>query len=527
MMKHRITEFLLFCLAALLILTLSSLPTWTGYSAQDNKHSFVGIFDDHPDFSLHIATMQAGIQGDWSYRMRFTTEEQKPVVMKMFYIVLGHISKTLHLQPETTYHLFRWIFGFTALLAIFLLCKKVLKRKAVYWSAFFLVVLGSGLGWLELMTGWTPAGVDPVDFRSIDAYFLYSIAVFPHFSFQITLMAISLVLYLDFLETRCWKYIAAIVVSCVFVQFVNPVSLFVVDIAFFFFTLVHFLNDRNKKPSSWLALMIVAVGQIPLLAYNLVVLVTDPVWRLFSEQNITLSPPLVTLLLGFAFLWPFAIIGCTDAMKRKDPALIGLAGWAILAICCAYLPLNIQFRFMLGLSIPLGILAARGFEITLGFLQTKSLFVERHRGSVLLLYILLTAVSTFYLFGGGSLYMRSQPEGFFYPASYDPALSWLKQNGESEDVVLGYVQTSLITAQKTGMHVYIGHSMETLHHEEKEKIVIRAYQQDFPESTFSSFQVDWIIYGPYEQAIAPDFQPGPNLVPAYQSADVIIYQVKR
>ena len=121
--------------------------------------------------------------------------------------------------------------------------------------------------------------------------------------------------------------------------------------------------------------------------------------------------------------------------------------------------------------------------------------------------------------------MKSQPEESFYPKALDPALIWLRQNSGAEEVILAEVQTSQLIAQKVGRKVYIGHPMETLFFDAKRAAVGKAYQQNFSDSVSQEFPVDWIIYGPYEQIIAPDFDPGANLILRYQNEGVEIYQV--
>lgn len=524
-MNLRLKEFLFFTFAALVLLALSSLPTWAGYASQDADRSFIGIFDDHPDFSLHIAMMQTGIQGDWSYQIRFTTEEQKPVVMKMFYVALGHVSRLLNLPPETTYHLFRWIFGYTALLSIFLLCRHVLEKRMLYWSAFFLAALGSGVGWIQMLAGPVTVQTAPIDFGLIDAYVFYSIAVFPHFAFQLTLITLSLLFYLQFLESHQWGWIAAIVFACFLVQLVNPVSLFVMDVALFIITLVWSLRDKQIYASHWLALLVTALAQVPLLAYNLVILTRDPVWSQFSTQNVTLSPDPLYTLMGFGLFWPFALVGVINAIRRRDAALLGLAGWAIAAFLFAYLPFNIQRRFLLGVTIPLAVLAVCGLQAAVNALLEKRESLRSHLGSFYLAYVLLASISTLYLALGGALYMKTRPESFFYPASLNPVFTFLKENGNVDDVILGNIQTSLLAAQKTGLKVYSGHSMETLHYEQKTQDVIQAYKTNYSGSNVSALPVNWVIYGPYEQAVAPNFNPGQNLEEVYQNEDVTLYRV--
>jgi hypothetical protein len=111
-------DLLWILVASTLIMIWGSIPTWAGYQAETEELRFRGTYYDSQDYAVHIAMMEAGRQGEWAYQLRFTTEPHKPVYVRMFYIVLGHLSKWLGLTAEFTFQLARWLLGFTALYAI-------------------------------------------------------------------------------------------------------------------------------------------------------------------------------------------------------------------------------------------------------------------------------------------------------------------------------------------------------------------------------------------------------------------------
>jgi hypothetical protein len=522
-MKRELKNFLLFNLFAVAILALSSLPTWAGRSAQNAELSFTGLYFDATDYAVHIAMMESGIQGNWLYRLRFTTEEHRPVAIKTFYIALGHISKAIHLPAETTYHLFRWIIGYSVLYVIYRLCRRLFCDRAFYWSAFFLAVLGSGLGWLQLILGWIPGEITPIDFWLIDAYVFFSISLFPHFSFQITLMVLSFLLYLEFLEAPHWKWIGCVIAAGLLLQMVNPASLLVVDFALLVCTLIYWFREKSLRRTYALALVTIALLQVPLLAYNTSILMGDPVWSQFTAQNLTLSPPPVYYLLGFGLFWPFVGISTVNAFHKRDAALLGLLAWVACAFVLAYIPLNMQRRFLLGITIPLGLLTADGLRLSFAFVERKIAFIRSHLGPLLLLFVFIVSISSVYLALGNSIWMQTHPTGSFYPAALDPALVWLRENAGQDDVVLADASTSRMVAQRAGLKVYIGHPMETLQYEAKRTSVRQAYQN----GDFSAMPVDWVIYGPYETEFAPDFHAGMHLSLEYQNQNVNIYRMDK
>ncbi len=144
--------------------------------------------------------MEAGRQGEWAYRFRFTTEPHRPAYIRLFYVVLGHISSWLALAPEVTFQSARWLLGFVALFILYRLMQQIFSN--LYWArvAFLLAALGSGLGWLQLIFNWTSSKITPIDFWLIDDYIFFSLSVFPHFAFVTAGMCIALSLWLDFLK---------------------------------------------------------------------------------------------------------------------------------------------------------------------------------------------------------------------------------------------------------------------------------------------------------------------------------------
>lgn len=117
-------DLLWFSLIAIAVLAFSSIPFLVAKSAETDTLRFRGTYFDEADYAVHISMMQAGRMGDWVYQMRFTSEEHQPAFLRMFYLILGHISKWIDLDVETTFHIARWFFGIIALYSIYGLCKK-------------------------------------------------------------------------------------------------------------------------------------------------------------------------------------------------------------------------------------------------------------------------------------------------------------------------------------------------------------------------------------------------------------------
>lgn len=511
-------------IASTLILLWGSIPTWAGYHAETPHRRFRGVYFDSQDYAVHIAMMEAGRHRETAYQLRFTTEPHNPAYLRLFYITLGHISRIIEISTETTFQLARWILGYLALFALYKLTRRIFPNS--FWSrtAFLLAALGSGLGWLQLIINWTPGPITPIDFWLIDCYVFFSLSLFPHFAFVTAGMCIILYLWLDYLDTPCWQTILWMSFVSVLVQFVNPIALATVDAGLVGGMLASWWRRERIRWADVLALGFAAASQLPLLAYNFVILNNDPVWSQFTAQNKTLSPPLDYYLWGFAPFLPFAFIGIVKLLGNKSTASAASVFWIASGSVLAYAPVFIQRRFLQNITIPLAILAVEGLTMLFEAGPAQSPFVKRWKSSLVILFMFVASISSIQLSLGRTVYLQTHPAELYYPASLDEAITWLLKNAQYNDFVLATEGTSQILAQKAGVRVYLGHEMETLGYKEKQMQVKYFFEGKLDK--LASPPVMWVVYGPYEQKINPDFQPGEELELVHNTGHVKIYKVK-
>jgi hypothetical protein len=256
--------------------------------------------------------------------------------------------------------------------------------------------------------------------------------------------------------------------------------------------------------------------QVPLLAYNYLLFSRDPVWSQFARQNLTLSPPPLYFLFGLGLLLPFAALGGLRGIQSRSPAMGAMITWVVAGFMIAYLPVNIQRRFLLGMTIPLGILAVEGL---VGMVKTK------YSSLILFGVSMLVIISSIYLSLGSSIFIRTHPVDYFYPTTLATALTWLDDRALPDDYVMASARTGSITAQLTHLRVYIGHEMETIRFSEKVSSVEAYYLGNSPKGWLSTLPVRWVIFGPYEADLFGNFRPDDSLELVYDRDDVKIYEV--
>ena len=523
-MENNRKDILWFFIISTLILVLGSIPTWAGYWAETEELRFRGVYFDTQDYSVHIAMMEAGRHGESAYQFKFTTEPHNPAYLRLFYIASGHVSRLFNIPTEATFQLARWILGYLALFTLYKLMKRIFPDP--FWSrnAFLLAVLGSGLGWLQLIFNWTSSQITPIDFWLIDCYVFFSLSLFPHFAFVTAGMCFVLYLWLGYLDAPRWQTIIWMSLTAVLVQFVNPIALATVDAGLFGATLAFWWKNQKIRWMDVIALGVLAVAQMPLLAYNFFVLNNDLIWSQFTAQNRTLSPPPDYYLWGFAPFLPFALIGVIDMFRSRLKGSATAVFWVISGFALAYAPFLIQRRFLQNITIPLAILAVQGLIRLFKSRPAQSPVVKRWKPGLVTLFLFLASFSSIQLSLGRMLFIQTHPVDLFYPASLDEAIVWLRDHAQYDDFVLAAEQTSQVLVQKAGMRAYFGHEMETLNYTAKQEQVTSFFKGNMNE--LASAPIKWVAYGPYEQAINPNFVPSGNLELVYAAGSLKIYRTR-
>jgi hypothetical protein len=507
---------------SILILTFGSLPIIAGYGAQTQGQRFIGTFFDRSDYAVHMAMMHYGEQGGWGYELRFTTEPHTLAYVRIFYVVLGHIGSWIHLPAAVLFQVARLFFGLLACLSIYRLLNRVFPSIDQRRLAFLLAMLGSGVGWFQALSGLFAAKNFPIDLWFIDAYPLFGIDLFPHFSATIAALAIAITAFLDHMLNQRWQNIATITACAIFVQIINPIAFILADISMAGVFAFSWWQNRVINLRLALSLGVIAVIQIPLLLYAFILLTHDPTWALFTSQNITLSPPPIYYLLGFGLFWPFAIAEAIRALREKNPRLGWAVVWTVFAFGLAYLPVAIQRRFLLAVTIPLAVLAAPPI-LDLSHWCSEHLRLKKYSGAIIL--TVLASLSSLFVVGTYSLTMNSRPASLFEPTALIEAVDWLGQTAKPNEVVLASEASSQLVAIRTPIRLYFGHLMETLNYTDKKQEVQSFFQGEQPAGWLETQGITWIIFGPHEAELGQTPPKGLELEIAYQNGEVVIYQI--
>jgi hypothetical protein len=224
--------------------------------------------------------------------------------------------------------------------------------------AFLLVCFSSGMGWLLITLGLSSD--IPIDFLLPEAFTFLIIYAFPHLALARTLMLGTFILILTaFRHNRfLWTILAGI--ACFLVGLIVP---FYVGVAYIVLGGYILALLRKRRHIPWRALgltAIVAFISAPVLFYNGYVFWTNPIFRVWAEQNLILSPHPLHYISGYAIVARLAMGGIGYALRRSESEGLFLVSWVVVVPPLLYIPFNLQRRLIEGFQIPLCILASLG-----------------------------------------------------------------------------------------------------------------------------------------------------------------------
>jgi asparagine N-glycosylation enzyme membrane subunit Stt3 len=256
------------------------------------------------------------------------------------------------------------------------------------------------------------------------------------------------------------------------------------------------------------------------------VFLTNPVFKIWSAQNLILSPAPVHYLLAFGPLALLAAIGGWQTWKGGSARGLMLIGWSILAPVLVYLPFSLQRRLALGAQVPLSILAAAGLWRLL-----RAEEATRRWRSVSISLVTLLALSNVALLAGVGWEVSRRSPPIFQSQAEVSAADWLGAHTTPDQVVLAAFETGNYLPTRMSARVFAGHGPETIYADLKTDMLNRFFangDDTFRTELLRDYGISYLFYGPAERALG-NFSPedASYLQQVYDNGRVQIYRVVR
>ena len=467
-------------------------------------HNFV------EDYYQYLDIMRQGFDGWWGATSRLTPEVLPRMMVSLFLLLLGHAARIFHVSVPVMYTVARVGGGIALMILVYQLIRLVFPQSFAKRFTALCIVLFSTYFW-----GWGSAGpvvaTLPHAWTEFDPIFRWSFV--PHHLWsKVGMLAVFLLLIDGETRSRFRKriYILLVVALVIGMGFTNPV-VYVTFIPTIILYAVLTLHIKSKLSFEiGVAMVAVAVAGLVTLYHRYLQTNIFP-WTSYLLWEKTLSykvnpvdyalsfgPTLVFFLLAVPTIW---------RMGRVGSLLLAWAGssWIMLYIVGPLVPVTPE-RYLGGYQfIPLGIGAVGGIWVIAQWFDRvlKATPLAFARGG-LMKFVLIVILFSYFSIGLYASFIehtgyvsanRNNPQ-VYVPNDLMDAFAYLRQNSQSEDVVMAPYEISTMIPGLTGRRVVAGHVMFT-----QDVGVKRAAINEYfttrdsaaAQRILSSFNVRWVL----------------------------------
>jgi hypothetical protein len=424
------------------------------------------------------------------------------------------------------YHLARVVNGLALLFVAYFFVSLFGLDRSARRTAFLLIGLSSGLGWLAVLFG-----VFAPDLWVPEAITFYSILANPHFPLAVALMLLTFAFVTVPLQAESEDSQLSIGkgsilagLSSLLLGVVQPFCVITVYSVLGGYFVLRLLAEKRPPWSEILRGMVAGAVTAPIVAYDYYVYTFNPVLSAWSEQNVTPSPPPREFAIAYGFVLALAVGGAVLAIRRRSKADLFLLAWGIVNGLLLYAPFSLQRRLVTGLHIPLCVLAATALSR-----YVRPRFSPARRAVILGAIIVLTMPSNLFVLmvsmGGAA---QHDPRLYLYRDEVE-AMTWLQENTQPTDIVLASPTTSLFIPAWTGNRVLYGHPFETIEAKKKRALVETFYQtqkESVRRGVIEDYHITYVFWGPRERDLGGGQLGAVSLLSeAYTNPSVTIYRV--
>ena len=494
---------------AVALVVMATLPYLIAYLTAPDDLFYTGFLSNPEDGNAYLAKMQQGLRGDWSYHLPYTAEPHEGEFLFTYYLALGHVARWTDLSLILVFHLARAVGGLILLLALYyaVACffHDILQRR----FAFTITALGSGLGWLAALLGeltvdlWVPEG-----------YIFYSLFVNPHFPLAIALMLFLILWSVTPWGTARadWRRLIGLALATAAIGIVQPLGLLPVGVVLLVYALVLWAQKHRLPWREIVSGAVIGAVGLPFALNAYLASTRNPAFAAWSAQNQTPSPPPWDYVVGYGVILALALIGLWAAIRRRRDSDWLLTVWTVCTAVLLYVPFSLQRRLVMGLIVPLGMLATMGWHVGPHRRWLRAPVVWAVAGLTHLFLITITL--------HGAL---TRHEALFLLEDERAALNWLSAEASPDALVIAAPQTGLYIPAWAGQRVFYGHSFDTANADVRQAQLV-AFFNDGGQTLLKERRVDYVFYGPRERALSKsNWQPDPRWKPAYQQGTVTIY----
>ncbi len=532
----------------LLALALASVPYLYGALNTPKNLVYYGLTSNIDDCMAYFSWINEYASGKLAHRNLFSTEPNTPIVFYLWFGLLGLFSKAI--GTLGAFHLGRVLGGAGLLWAVYWLLNLTLTDERAKKLAFGFVCFASGFGWL--FGGFDPAKgfyLQPIDTFSPEAITFLSLGYSPLFAPMTALMVVFVAGLLRAEQTGRLKGLWP---ACLAGAILGNSHTY--DVVPLFLMAGAWTILRKPERAAWVRLVTLGVCCLPTALYNLIASRLDPLFkaRVWGNEP-TLTAPLWWVLLGLGLPLIFALVGLA---RRDRAAFCSASAWKLMLcwlgahLLAAYLPVPVQRKLLMGVHLPVCLLAGAGLSGLLGKLTGD---FPRALGPIAVLLALpgtlLSVINDAARLDANVGSTAARP---YLTQSEKDALDWLKTSATEGAVLVGPDPASAKrfpfqlaphlapqVAGLSGRTVFNGHWSETLSYRRKFSQSLRFFlsdtDDDFRRTLCAENKISYVLsVNSLGAAELPEISPvvwTPENHPswlevAYQNPEITVFRVR-
>ncbi len=304
----------------------------------------------------YLAWIEQAREGRASFRILFTEEPCRALLVHPLFFVIGLASKITGLPPIGVYHAARVALGVALLLILFRFFSRRLSTAGAALFALLYAALGSGLGWIFVRPD-IPALRLPVDLWMPEAILFLTLLESPLFLAALVLALLILERLFGGTDRGGGAALFALTLLLGLIHPFEVVSIAgILAVAWILAAMGGFALPAKFARRA----VAFGFGAAASTAYVRFVLRSDPVFEHWLDAVRSPSPPPACFALAFAPQILLALFALPRALARRSSADLLALAWPVATALLLYAPLAQQRRFIAGVQIPLTLLAAQG-----------------------------------------------------------------------------------------------------------------------------------------------------------------------
>jgi hypothetical protein len=570
-------EWRFVAVVTLLTLALTTLPYLFGVLTSPPDRQFMGFMLDVPDHGQYLAWYKS-FQSSLLVPNKLTPEPNDPIFFNLLWFALGRIGALIGWGYALIYQLFRLAASAFFLVTLYVFCALMMDRPSWRRTAFTIISLGSGLGWIWVIHKYISRLGDviyPLDLYVAEGNSFLSILGYPHFIAAAGL--ILCVFILLFLGARRAQLRYAVMAGAIalILGWQHAYDLLILYGVPGVYTVLLAIRQR-RLPAYWVpALFIMGIMSVWPALYSVWLTTADPLWEAVLDQFVNagvftpdplhllilMGLPLITALVALILRWrqrdaavekpprSFTKPACPESGRgaegprpeprhelaegpaegplRQDAELFILT-WFVVGFLLNYVPTDFQIHMLNSWQVPVGLLATWGLYYHI--IPTLTTRLGRPAHLLPALFVLLSLPTNLYLLTWRFVDLQRHDYPFYLSRDEVTALHWLDANSVPDDIVLSSLTVGQYVPGIAGNTAFLAHWAQTVDFYTKEKIVTNffdpASDDTWRQRVLDDYDVAFVFHGPAERALGA-FAPSAvdYLQPSFVTDEVAVWRV--